>query len=111
MITTKIWYSVENCGDGSAYPRLMESEELCELDQEHMDEGWGEPCIGYIEVKSNGPIKVTDVQTAEDVKKDIEEWLEDEMEEYAQPYRDKLKAVNALIEKNKKKKNKKKKKK
>lgn len=37
----KIFYSVQNGGDGSAYPKLMESKELAEFDQEYMDEGWG----------------------------------------------------------------------
>lgn len=57
-MVTKIWYSVQNCGDGSAYPKLMESEELCELDQKYMDEGWGESCTGSIVIESNAPITV-----------------------------------------------------
>ena len=55
---TKIWYSVENCGDGSAYPKFMESEVLAELDQDHMDEGWGETCIGCITIEHDGNITI-----------------------------------------------------
>ena len=55
-----IWYSVHNGGDGSAYPVLMESEELAELDQRHQDEGWGEPCYGSITLESESEIFVVD---------------------------------------------------
>lgn len=46
-------YSIQNCGDGSAYPLFVESEELAEWDQEYMDEGWGEPCTGSITVEGD----------------------------------------------------------
>jgi hypothetical protein len=49
-------YSVQNGGDGSAYPQFMSSKELAEYDQEHMDEGWGEPCTGSITLESESPI-------------------------------------------------------
>ena len=72
---TKVWYSVENCGDGSAYPRFMESEALTELDQRYMDEGWGETCNGYIEIEHDGPIKVKGVLTIdEEIKEESKEW-------------------------------------
>lgn len=58
--TTKIWYSVRSGGDGSAHICLMESEKLCELDQTHMDEGWGEECIGWITIEHEGPITIKD---------------------------------------------------
>ena len=65
---TKIWYSVQNGGDGSAYPKWMESEELCLIDQDYMYEGWGEPCIGCITIESNGPIKILEeIETIDDV--------------------------------------------
>ncbi len=71
-----IWYSVHNGGDGSAYPVLMESEELVELDQEHQDEGWGEPCYGSITLESESEITVVDeVITVDDQIKEIEEEL------------------------------------
>ncbi len=77
IMKTEIWYSVQNCGDGSAYPKIMESKELCKLDQEFMDEGWGEPCIGSITIESNGPITVkNDVATIDTVRKELIEELE-----------------------------------
>lgn len=61
-----LFYSVGNGGDGSAYPHFMESEELCEWDQEHMDEGWGETCTGSFTLRSESDIfPVGDVQTKE----------------------------------------------
>lgn len=51
-----LYYSVQNCGDGSAYPRFFESAELARFDQDNMDEGWGEPCVGDIVLKSESPI-------------------------------------------------------
>lgn len=70
---TKIWYSVQNCGDGSAYPRFMESKELAELDQDYMDEGWGESCTGCISIESDTPITIKNsVLTVEELIKDIE---------------------------------------
>lgn len=46
----KLYYSVQNCGDGSAYPWFFTTKELAEWDQEHMDDGWGEMCVAMIEV-------------------------------------------------------------
>lgn len=48
-----LYYSVENCGDGSAYPRWFETEKLAEWHQKHLDEGWGEPCTGSISVEGD----------------------------------------------------------
>ena len=74
---TKIWYSVENCGDGSAYPRLMESEELAEFHQANMNEGWGESCTGWITIEHDTPITVKDkITTIDDMLKELEEDLE-----------------------------------
>lgn len=44
-----VWFSIQNGGDGSAYPFWFLTEEEAALDQEDMDEGWGEPCIGSVE--------------------------------------------------------------
>lgn len=55
-----VFYSVQNGGDGSAYPRFMESKKLCEFDQEHMSEGWGESCTGSISFESDSPITCLD---------------------------------------------------
>lgn len=62
----KVFYSVQNGGDGSAYPTLMESEQLVNFDQDHMSEGWGEPCTGSFEFESESPIKcLSEVKTKE----------------------------------------------
>lgn len=53
MAKVTIHYSVQNGGDGSAYPAWFESEELAELDQELMDERWGESCTGSITIKGD----------------------------------------------------------
>ena len=97
---TKIWYSVQNCGDGSAYPKLMESEELCEIDQRFMYEGWGESCVGCIEVKSKEPIVVTKIITLDNVIKETEKeltesWVKDYPEEI-EKYKEKLSALKKL---------------
>ncbi len=44
-----IWFSIQNGGDGSAYPQWFLTEKTVEQDQENMDDGWGEPCCGSIE--------------------------------------------------------------
>jgi len=62
----ELHYSVQNGGDGSAYPKFMSSKELAEYDQEHMDEGWGEPCTGSITLESESPITIKeDIETPE----------------------------------------------
>lgn len=79
----KIWYSVENCGDGSAYPKFMESEALCEIDQRYMDEGWGESCVGALVVESDSPVTVKALVTVADAIREVEEELnEPGMKEY-----------------------------
>jgi hypothetical protein len=57
-----LYYSVNNGGDGSAYPEFMESAELCEFAQDNMNEGWGESCTGSITLESDSPITVKDVE-------------------------------------------------
>lgn len=71
----KIWYSVINGGDGSAYPVFMESEKLCEIDQKYMDEGWGEDCTGCLVVESDSPIIVKGLVTIDTVIQEIGEEL------------------------------------
>lgn len=48
-----IYYSVENGGDGSAYPKWFDTEELAEWHQDHLYEGWGESCTGSIVVEGD----------------------------------------------------------
>ena len=42
MYKLTLWYSVQNGGDGSAYPSFFETKELAEWDQDNQDEGFGE---------------------------------------------------------------------
>jgi hypothetical protein len=44
-----VWYSIQNGGDGSAFPSWFLSAKEAEKDQRGMDEGWGEPCFGSVE--------------------------------------------------------------
>jgi len=73
---TIIWYSIRNGGDGSAFPIFFESKELAEIDQEYLDEGWGESCVGPLMITSDGPISIKPFMTQEDYIKEIEEELE-----------------------------------
>ncbi len=92
-----LWYSVENYGDGSAYPKFMESKELCELDQQYMDETWGEPCIGCIEVESDSEIKVlTNLITAKEAIKVLEENCEYSSGEHKEKLQLHIKAIKNL---------------
>lgn len=62
----ELHYSVRNGGDGSAYPHLMSSKELAQYDQDNMNEGWGESCLGSFTVESDSPIFIKDeVKTPE----------------------------------------------
>lgn len=72
----KLYYSIQNGGDGSAYPYWMESEELAEWDQRNMDEGWGEPCYGFVEVESDSEIIFHEkLTTIDDLIEDREDSL------------------------------------
>jgi hypothetical protein len=79
-----LWYSVHNGGDGSAYPVLMESEKQVEIDQENLDEGWGEPCYGNIVVTSATAMSVTShVLTIDEQLRELEEeYNSDYLQEY-----------------------------
>ncbi len=48
-----IYYSVENGGDGSAYPKWFDTEKLAQWHQDHLYECWGESCTGSISVEGN----------------------------------------------------------
>jgi len=75
-VITKVWYSVQNGGDGSAYPQWFESEALATFDQDNMDEGWGECCTGSLDIEHEGPIKILDnVITCEKYIEQLEESL------------------------------------
>lgn len=69
-----LFYSIQNCGDGSAYPKYFASEELARFDQDHMDEGWGEACHGNMVFKSDCPIVCAEeITTVDDMIKDRED--------------------------------------
>lgn len=100
-IETKLWYSVQNGGDGSAYPLLMESEAQCNLDQEYMDEGWGEPCCGCFIVESDGPVVIkTRVTTIEDQLVDLEENKQYATKGWLKGIEDHIAALTNLIKEN-----------
>ncbi len=44
-----VWYSIENCGDGSASLSWFLTEGEAEKDQDDAYEGWGESCTGSVE--------------------------------------------------------------
>lgn len=49
MTPVIIYYSIQNGGDGSAYPTFFLTEEAATNDQDLMYEGWSEDCSGTIE--------------------------------------------------------------
>lgn len=74
---TTIWYSVENGGDGSAYPIFYETEKLADWDQnqqEEEDNGWAEHCVGCLTIEHYGPMSVDKVITAEQAKAEMEKY-------------------------------------
>jgi len=78
---TKVYYSVSNCGDGSAYPQFFESEKCSNFHQYLLNEygeGWGEDCVGELEIESDGPVKIKRITTN---KSYIDE-LKSELDEY-----------------------------
>jgi hypothetical protein len=99
---TTIHYSVQNHGDGSAYPHWFESESLADIDQEYLDEGWGESCTGSITIEHDGPIKIVDpIVTVDEVIAEVEEelrqaWRSANHKEYSKK---KLEALMKLKEK------------
>jgi len=84
---TKIFYSIKNGGDGSAFLSLMESKKLAELDQEFEEnegDGFAEDCSGSITIEHEGEIKVLrDVTTVKgEIKRITDELNEDYMKKY-----------------------------
>lgn len=66
----KIWYSVQNMGDGSAYPMFFDTEELAEWDQAHEAESWGESCVDNLTIETDGQYI-----GSPDVKDAVSYWL------------------------------------
>lgn len=53
----KVYYSVKNCGDGSAYPKFFQDEKVAEYHQEVWEEeSWGEDCTGSLEIEGDNII-------------------------------------------------------
>lgn len=73
MMKTTIYYSVENCGDGSAYPEFFDREDVCDAHQDNLTEGWGESCTGSLTITSAGPIKVQGITTLRGAIKEADE--------------------------------------
>lgn len=93
---TKIYYSIRNSGDGSAYPFFMESLELAKIDQEYDYDTWAEDCSGWITIEHTGHINILDhIETAEEMRNEILEDLEYLSKD--SHLHDKLKAVNKLL--------------
>jgi hypothetical protein len=70
--TLKLFYSVQNGGDGSAYPVFMSSQALADYDQDNLDEGWGESCTGSITLTSESVITVKEeIETPESYLVDL----------------------------------------
>lgn len=55
MVKLKVYYSISNGGDGSAYPHFSLDERLVDIHQKlvNMGEGWGEDCTGFLELESS----------------------------------------------------------
>jgi hypothetical protein len=73
----KMWFGIENGGDGSAGINFFESRELGEFYEDHVDdEGFCES-VSYIEFESDSPITCKeDVETIATVRERLEERLE-----------------------------------
>lgn len=96
-MTKRIYYSVSNGGDGSAYPHFMESARIAEMDQELMHEGWGESCTGYIEIEGDNIQVITRIQTEADFLEDLKERLTDK---YYAPFHEQIKKFIEELETN-----------
>ncbi len=59
----RIYYSIQNNGNGSASSKFMDSRELAEWDQDHLDEGWGDESWGELDMVSATPITVEKVMS------------------------------------------------
>jgi len=66
MAILEIWYSVHDGGDGSAYPRWFETRRLTEMDQELIENGWGECCNGSLKIEGENMRVLSHVTTTEE---------------------------------------------
>ena len=72
---TKVYYSLVNGGDGSGYPMWFE-DKVCSDFHQSLQEGWGEDCSGYIEVESEGSVKVKEATSYKEYVEELKEELE-----------------------------------
>ena len=99
---TEIWYNIQNGGDGSVHLRWFESKELARIDEEHMDEGWGEPSYRSIVIIHDSQIELSiKPQTLDQVIKEVEEELKETWysSSYKKTLQEKLEALEKLKEK------------
>lgn len=65
-----MYYSIHNCGDGSAHPVFFESELAAEIDQERQieefGEGWGEDCSGPVGSPTTDEEYIRELEQARD---------------------------------------------
>lgn len=66
-VKTRIWYYLSNNGDGTGTPHFCDSEKLAKLmeDLEFIDrgEGWGDTCVDFVDLVSEGHVHVEDILT------------------------------------------------
>jgi hypothetical protein len=79
LIPTKVWFSIHDGGDGSAYPHWFLTEETAEYDQQQMENGWGESCIGSVETYEGSNIHQS--ATKNDMRNEVKRIIELLMEE------------------------------
>ena len=72
MIKTEVWYSIQNGGDGSAYPMWFLTREEAEYDQAHLYDGWGEDCSGSVETFEGSDIYKDAINNSKEQKLDRE---------------------------------------
>jgi hypothetical protein len=64
-MTTKIYYSLISCGDGSAYAKFFYDEVCANFDQyleSEYGEGLPEDCVGEVEFEADGILKSKNVK-------------------------------------------------
>lgn len=70
----KLYYSVQNGGDGSACPIFFLSKESADKHQEMMSEGWGEPCTGEIDSYEGSTTYMEAIDSEADLLEEIAEY-------------------------------------
>ena len=64
----EVYFSIQNGGDGSAYPFWFLTYDESEYDQENLYEGWVEPCIGSVETFVGSDIYEEALKNSKDQK-------------------------------------------